>query len=55
MAAVLGMLHGVALEVCVVGASGLAGALREPPDLFLLDTNVPDANGVELLRPPARA
>jgi len=50
MVAVLGMLPGIALEVCVDGASGLAGALREPPDLFLLDMNLPDTNGIELLR-----
>lgn len=50
MVAVLGMLPNVALEVCGDGASGLAVALREPPDLFLLDMNLPDTNGIELLQ-----
>lgn len=50
MVAVVGMLPDVVLEVCVDGASGLAGALREPPDLLLLDMNLPDTNGIDLLQ-----
>jgi PAS domain S-box-containing protein len=40
----------VRLEVSTLGLDGLAAIRREPPDLVLLDMQLPDIAGLELLR-----
>ncbi len=37
------------LLVAFTGAEGLAAAHRDPPDLLLLDLNLPDCHGTDLL------
>ena len=41
---------GYAVEVAVDGPSGLKAALRHPPDLVLLDWNLPGMDGLEVCR-----
>lgn len=41
---------GYELVVAVDGASGLAAALTQPPELVLLDMQLPDMDGFEVLR-----
>jgi len=43
-------LPGYRLTVAEDGASGIAAALREPPDLVLLDMQLPDMDGFAVLR-----
>lgn len=50
MRAVLRLRPGWRLSVAVDGASGLALALKSPPDLILLDLHLPDIDGQEVLR-----
>lgn len=40
----------VRLATAVDGGSGLAAALAEPPDLVLLDLQLPDIDGIEVMR-----
>ncbi len=40
----------VRLEVSMLGLDGLAAIRRDPPDLVLLDMQLPDISGAELLR-----
>jgi CheY-like chemotaxis protein/nitrogen-specific signal transduction histidine kinase len=47
---VLGKRPQVALEVSGNGLDGLAAIRARPPDLVLLDMNLPDIDGLELLR-----
>ena len=39
----------ITLEVSTLGLDGLTAIRRQPPDLILLDMNLPDVNGLELL------
>jgi len=53
LAAQLGELlrgQGYATSACHLGESGLETALRESPDLLLLDVMLPDVNGFSVLR-----
>ena len=50
MRGVLGQRPQVRLEVSALGLDGLAAIRREPPDLVLLDMQLPDISGPELLR-----
>jgi two-component system response regulator PfeR len=53
LAAQLGELlrgQGYATSACHLGESGLETALREAPDLLLLDVMLPDVNGFSVLR-----
>jgi PAS domain S-box-containing protein len=50
MRGVLGQRPQVRLEVSTLGLDGLAAIRREPPDLVLLDMQLPDISGPELLR-----
>ena len=49
MAAIIGLRPQVVLRVACDGASAVRDALAQPPQLFLLDMNLPDMNGFELL------
>ena len=41
---------GMTLASAIDGSSGLAQALADPPDLLLLDMQLPDINGTEVMR-----
>ena len=43
------MANGYAVRTAATGAAGLALARQETPDLIILDINLPDVNGLELL------
>jgi signal transduction histidine kinase/ActR/RegA family two-component response regulator len=49
MQAMLARCPGVQLTVAVDAASAVAAALAQAPDLLLIDMNLPDASGLELL------
>lgn len=49
MAALVGRRPDLRLEVCETLADGLAHLRRSPPDLLLLDMQLPDGRGLELL------
>ncbi len=46
----VGMRQGVSLRVATSGASALASARIDPPDLMLVDMNLGDMTGIELAR-----
>ena len=50
MEAIVGLRPGVQMQVCIDGAAGLAAALAAPPDLLLLDMQLPDGDGSTLLQ-----
>ena len=50
MEAIIGLRPGVQLQVAGSVAQGLAAALANPPDLLLLDMQLPDGDGVSLLQ-----
>jgi PAS domain S-box-containing protein len=50
MRGILGQRPQVRLAVSMLGLDGLAAIRRDPPDLILLDMQLPDISGVELLR-----
>jgi PAS domain S-box-containing protein len=50
MEAIVGLRPGVHMQVCTDAASGLAAATAQPPDLLLLDMQLPDADGCDLLQ-----
>ena len=50
MEAIVGLRPGVQMQVCTDAASGLAAAAAHPPDLLLLDMQLPDADGCDLLQ-----
>ncbi|MDH4393864.1 MAG: ATP-binding protein [Aquabacterium sp.] len=50
MQAIIGLRSGVRMQVCGDCAAGLAAALAEPPDLLLLDMQLPDGDGSSLLQ-----
>jgi len=50
MEAIVGLRPGVHMQVCTDAASGLAAAAANPPDLLLLDMQLPDADGCDLLQ-----
>ena len=50
MEAIIGLRPGVQLQVAGSVAQGLAAALAHPPDLLLLDMQLPDGDGVSLLQ-----
>jgi CheY-like chemotaxis protein len=50
MRGIFGQRPQVRLEVSTLGLDGLAGIRRSPPDLVLLDMQLPDISGPELLR-----
>ena len=50
MEALIELRPGVTLCVAGDGKALLAEALREPPDLFLLDQHLPDSHGIDLLQ-----
>ena len=50
MEAIVGLRPGVQLQVAGSVAQGLAAALADPPDLLLLDMQLPDGDGASLLQ-----
>jgi PAS domain S-box-containing protein len=50
MEAIVGLRPLLQMQVCVDGATGLAAALADPPDLLLLDMQLPDGDGSSLLQ-----
>ncbi|WP_144006975.1 ATP-binding protein, partial [Pelomonas sp. KK5] len=50
MRAVIALRSDLSLAVCEDGASGLATLLQAPPDLVMLDMNLPDMDGLALLQ-----
>ena len=50
MEAIIGLRPDVQLQVAGSVAQGLAAALADPPDLLLLDMQLPDGDGVSLLQ-----
>ena len=46
----LALRPGVRLRTAVDGQSGIAAALAEPPDLVLLDLQLPDIDGIDVMR-----
>ena len=50
MEAIVGLRPGVRMQVCSDCASGLAAALADPPQLLLLDMQLPDGDGSTLLQ-----
>ncbi|MES2715320.1 MAG: ATP-binding protein [Pseudomonadota bacterium] len=50
MEAIVGLRPGVRMQVCTDGAQGLAAALADPPQLLLLDMQLPDGDGAVLLQ-----
>jgi PAS domain S-box-containing protein len=50
MEAIVGLRPGVHMQVCTDGADGLAAALANPPQLLLLDMQLPDGDGSTLLQ-----
>ena len=50
MEAIVGLRPGVQLQVVGSVAQGLAAALVDPPDLLLLDMQLPDGDGASLLQ-----
>lgn len=44
------MANGYTVRTAATGAAGLAQARQEIPDVIILDINLPDVNGIELLR-----
>ncbi|MGS0756188.1 hybrid sensor histidine kinase/response regulator [Roseateles sp. GG27B] len=49
MEAIVGIRPGLQLSIAGDGAKAIEAALRETPDLLLIDMNLPDMNGLELL------
>jgi DNA-binding response OmpR family regulator len=43
------MANGYTVKTAATGAAGLALARQETPDVIILDVNLPDINGLELL------
>jgi CheY-like chemotaxis protein len=50
MQEMLALRGGLALEVATNGARGLEAARRLPPDLLLVDIDLPDMGGLEIVR-----
>ena len=49
MEAIVGIRPGLQLRIACDAAKAIEAALRDPPDLLLIDMNLPDMNGLELL------
>ncbi|XVJ71154.1 MAG: PAS domain-containing protein [Rhizobacter sp.] len=46
----VGLRPGIALEMAVDGQSGIAAALRQKPDLILIDMMLPDLHGLQVIK-----